>query len=101
FLLGQNKGSIVLTVILGLAVIGLISYVGNDPGKFLLNILMIAVIGVVLFLILRAVMKRRSGGTSDAMKKYRQAVKQSKQKYNTQPEKPKQKSNTGTSSKSR
>lgn len=97
----QNKGSIVLTVILGLAVIGLISYVGNDPGKFLLNILMIAVIGFVLFLILRAVIKRRSGGTSDEMKKYRQAVKQSKQKYNTQPEKPKQKSKKGTSGKSR
>src|SRR5699024_12859394 len=97
----QNKGSIVLTVILGLAVIGLISYVGNDPGKFLLNILMIAVIGFVLFLILRAVMKRRSGGTSDEMKKYRQAVKQSKQKYNNQPEKPKQKSKKDKSGKSR
>lgn len=46
-------------------------------------------------------MKRRSGGTSDEMKKYRQAVKQSKQKYNTQPEKPKQKSKKGTSGKSR
>src|SRR5699024_12303511 len=62
---------------------------------------MIAVIGFVLFLILRAVMRRRAGGTRDEMKKYRQAVKQSKQKYNTQPEKPKQKSKKGTSGKSR
>src|SRR5699024_6390385 len=90
-----------LTVILGLAVICLISYVGNDPGKFLLNILMSAVIGFVLFLILRTVMKRRSGGNSDEMNKYRNEVKKSKQKYNTKREKPKQKSKKGTSGKSR
>lgn len=100
-LLRQNKGSIVLTVILGLAVIGLISFIGNSPGKFMLNILMIAVIGFVIFLILRAVMGRRTGDSGGEMKKYKQAVKQSKQKYNIQEEKPKQKSKKAAFGKSR
>ena len=83
--MGRNKGSIILSIIVGLAVIGFVSSLVKNPSGFLINILVMIGIAFVIFLIVRAVMNRRTEGTSDEMKKYRKAVKQSKQKYQ-QPE---------------
>src|SRR5699024_9509974 len=61
-----------------------------NPGSLLISILLMIGVAFVIFIIMRAVLNRvgpNSGGNSTEMKKYRKAVKQSKQKYNTQPKK--------------
>lgn len=84
--MGRNKGSIFLSIIVGLAIIGLVSSLVKNPGGFLVSILVMVGFAFVIFMIVRAVMNRRgTGGNSDEMRKYRRAVKQSKKKYN-QPE---------------
>lgn len=84
--MGHSKGSIIILFIVGLAVIGLVSSLVNNPGSFLISILVMVGIGFVIFMIMRAVLNRGSVGSSDEMKKYKKAVKQSKVKY--QKEKP-------------
>lgn len=90
--MGRNKGSILLSIIVGLAIIGLVSSLVRNPVSFLMSILVMVGIAFVVFLIVRAVMNRRGTGKSDEMRKYRKAVKQSKLKYNQekQPDKKKQ-----------
>lgn len=79
--MGRNKTSIIILIIVGLAVIGLVSSLIKDPSGFLISILVMVGIALVIFMIMRMVLNRRVGGTSDEMKKYKQAVKQSKSKY--------------------
>jgi len=70
--------------IIGLAVIGLIASLIKNPGSFLMSILMMIAVAFVIFMIFSAILNRRSGGTSDEMKKYKKAAKQSNLKYNKQ-----------------
>src|SRR5699024_508770 len=78
---GRNKGSILVMFIVGLAVVGLLSSLINDPIKFLSSILIMFGVAAILFFIVRAVWNRRNMGTSDDARKYKKAVKQSQQKY--------------------
>lgn len=48
----------------------------------MITILITAIVATVVFLIIRAIMRRRVGnGNFNEMRKYRQAVKQSKKRY--------------------
>src|SRR5699024_8618371 len=90
--------------IVGLAVIGLISSLVNNPSGFLISILVMVGIAFVVFMIMRAVLNRRGmgSGTSDEMKKYKKAVKQSKMKYSKEKPVPKKRtSSTANKSKIR
>lgn len=80
-MLGRNKGSFILYFIVGLASIGLVTSLIKNPGGFLMSIFFMIGIAFVIFMIMRAVLNRRSGGNSDEMKKYKQAVRRSKVKY--------------------
>ncbi|AXF54778.1 SA1362 family protein [Salicibibacter kimchii] len=67
----------VIIVILGLAALGLIYQLANNPGGFFIGLVITALIAVGLyFLLTRLVLPRRSGMTSN----YRKALKQSKQR---------------------
>lgn len=69
-------------MIVGLAVIGLASFLFRDPGKLFNVLITTLLVGLVIFFIFNAVLKRRMyGHQADEMKKYRRAVKQSKKKY--------------------
>jgi len=70
-------------LIIGLAVIGLISQLLGNTVNFLSNILLMLGIGVAIFGVLYFfVLRKRTSSNTDDMKKYKQAVKQSKSKYN-------------------
>lgn len=75
---------IVIYFIFGLAVIGLVSSLIRRPSSFLLSIFVAVLIGFVLYFILTSFLDRQRGGSSDEMRKYRRAVKQSQQKYRKQ-----------------
>lgn len=69
--------------IIGFAVIGLASLLIKNPSSFLITIFTTIIMAFIIFMIVNAFLGRRmgGGGANDEMKKYRQAVKQSKQKY--------------------
>lgn len=88
--MGRNITSILIAFIAGLAIVGFLTMLIKNPGSLLISILLMIGVAFVIFIIMRAVLNRvgpNSGGNSTEMKKYRKAVKQSKQKYNTQPKK--------------
>ncbi|MBM7552320.1 SA1362 family protein [Thalassobacillus pellis] len=77
----------VIYVLIGLAVVGVVTRLVTDTMGFLTNILIMVGFAAVLYLVIsRFVLKNR---TSDEMKKYKQAVRQSKMKYKGKPSKPK------------
>lgn len=76
-----RKFPLFIYIVIGLAVIGFLSMLIRNPSNLLLTIFVTVGIAFVLFLIVSAVFNRRSQGSTDEMRKYRQAVKQSKQKY--------------------
>ncbi len=80
-MVGRNKGSVLLYIIVGLAVIGLVASLIKKPGSFLMSIFVMIGIAFVIFMIMRAVLNRKGAGSTDEMKKYKKAVKQSKMKY--------------------
>ncbi|MBO1004284.1 tripartite tricarboxylate transporter TctB family protein [Pseudogracilibacillus auburnensis] len=84
--MGRNKFSILLYIIVGLAVIGLVSSLINNPGKFLISILVAIGVAFVIFMIFTRILHNRSPGANDEMKKYRRAAKQSNRKYTNQNE---------------
>ncbi|MFD2925942.1 SA1362 family protein [Halobacillus naozhouensis] len=82
----RNWGALVMYTMISLAIF----YVGfqlvNNPSSFLSSIIMtigiaVLVFGAIYFLFLRNRVGSGSGRNSNEMKKYKQAVKQSKQKY--------------------
>src|SRR5690625_6176118 len=77
----HNKLQFVLYILISLAIIGVVSSLIQNPGSFIVQIFMIVAIAFVVFLIFSYVVQRRSPQNSSEMKKYRQAVKQSKEKY--------------------
>ncbi|ASK63220.1 hypothetical protein CFK37_14215 [Virgibacillus phasianinus] len=76
----RNKFSVFLYVILGLAAIGLVTQLFTNTVNFLTNIMIMLGIGVAIFAVIYVFFFRRRA-TSNDMKKYKSAVKQSKSKY--------------------
>lgn len=69
-------------LIVGLSIIGLMSFTLREPSKLLTVLVTTIVVGLIIFFILNAVLKRRMYGTNnDEMRKYRRAVRQSQKKY--------------------
>src|SRR5690625_1044303 len=71
-------------IIIGLAVVGLFSWLSKEPSRLLTTLVTTAIIAFVIFLVARALLNGESfsnNRNSDEMRKYRQAVKQSQRKY--------------------
>lgn len=78
----RNKLSVGVYIIIGLAVIGLISQLFTNTANFLTQIFIMIGVGVAIFAAIYFLFLRNSNSNNaDDMKKYRQAVKQSKRKY--------------------
>ncbi|WP_028783185.1 SA1362 family protein [Thalassobacillus devorans] len=71
----------VIYILIGLAVVGLVMKLATDAMGLLTNLLIMVGIAAVLYFVLNHFLMKRRGGSSDEMKKYKQAVKQSKRKY--------------------
>lgn len=69
-------------ILFTLAIVGLVSALIRNPSNFLLSILIAVAIGAILYFVLTTFINRGASGSSNEMRKYRQAVKQSKLKYN-------------------
>nr|WP_244986897.1 SA1362 family protein [Oceanobacillus caeni] len=67
-------------VIIGLGVIGIVSQLFTQPGKFVMSILTTIFFGLVIFALIYFVFLRKKA-PSNEMKKYKKAVRQSKAKY--------------------
>ena len=83
--LRRNKLQVFMFVIVGLAIIGVISSFISSPSKFIVSIFMMIGVAFVVFMIFSFIVNRRSPQSNDEMKKYRKAAKQSRAKYNKQP----------------
>src|SRR5699024_3561511 len=70
--------------IIGFEVIGERASLVKYPASFLMSILMMIAVAIGIFMTFSAIWNRRSGRTSDEMKKYKKAAKQSNLKYNKQ-----------------
>jgi|SRR5690625_4177553 len=77
----RNKPPVFLLMLVGLAAIGLGASLVRNPGKFFIQIVIMIVIAYVLFKVLSYFLQRRTGETSDEMKKYRKAAKQSNERF--------------------
>lgn len=100
FFMKRNKLAILVYVVIGLAVVGLFSQLFGNTKNFFINIFIMLGVTAAIFALFYFVLQRRRG-SSDDMKKYKQAVKQSKHKYQQKPApkntpQPKVKRNTGT-----
>src|SRR5690625_1117365 len=82
--LRRNKLQVFMFVIVGLAIIGVISSFVSSPSRFLVSIFMMIGVAFVVFMIFSFIVNRRSPQSSNEMKKYRKAVKQSNAKYKKQ-----------------
>ncbi|WP_430785320.1 SA1362 family protein [Virgibacillus flavescens] len=76
----RNKFSIFIYAIVALAGIGLLSQLFTNPVNFLSNILLMLGIGLAIFSAIYFFFFRKRN-TSNDMKKYKTAVRQSKSKY--------------------
>ncbi|MFD2045981.1 SA1362 family protein [Ornithinibacillus salinisoli] len=70
-------------IIIGLAIVGLISQLFTNTTNFLLNILITIGFGAAIFAVIYFLFLKKRTASPD-MKKYKQAVKQSKVKYKQQ-----------------
>ncbi|MGY0693017.1 SA1362 family protein [Virgibacillus sp. FSP13] len=78
--MNRNKFSILIYIIIGLAVIGLVSQLFTNTTSFITSIFTMIGFGLAVFAVIYFVFLRNRAPSSD-MKKYKQAVKQSKSKY--------------------
>lgn len=76
----RNKFSVFVYVILALAGIGLLAQLFTNTANFLSNIMIMLGIGVAVFAVFYVFFLRKRASSND-MKKYKSAVKQSKSKY--------------------
>lgn len=76
----RNKIALLVYVIIAFAAIGLISQLFGNTKNFLVSIVVMLGIAAAIFALFNFVLQRRRG-SPDEMKKYKQAVKQSKMKY--------------------
>ncbi|HIS29651.1 MAG TPA: hypothetical protein IAA78_09345 [Candidatus Avamphibacillus intestinigallinarum] len=81
--MSRNKFPIFLFIIVGLALLGVGYRLLTDPKGFLITILGIVGFAALIFAVAYLMFFRNRGSisNSDEMKKYKAAVKQSKQKY--------------------
>ncbi|UOQ47471.1 hypothetical protein MUN88_15575 [Gracilibacillus caseinilyticus] len=80
--MNRKIGSSLVYVLIGLAVVGFATALINDTVGLLSSLLISLLIGAAIFgLVYFFLMRKRS---TDELKKYRKAVKQSKQRYKTQ-----------------
>src|SRR5690625_2726523 len=82
--LRRNKLQVFMYIIIGLAIIGVISSFVSSPSKFIVSIFMMIGVAFVVFMIFSFIVNKKSPQSSNEMKKYRKAVKQSKAKYSNQ-----------------
>jgi len=83
----RRNSPIFMYVIIGIAAIGLFSWLIKEPSRLLITLLVTAVIASIIFLVARTLITGESfsqNRNNDEMRKYRQAVKQSQQKYSKQ-----------------
>ncbi|SDX69528.1 SA1362 family protein [Salimicrobium album] len=82
----------VMYVFIGFAVFYIVNQLLTNTGSFLASILTMVVVAAIIYgVIYFFFIRRRPGGVrgnTDEMKKYKQAVKQSKQKYGTSSSEP-------------
>lgn len=81
--MARNKLSILVYIIMGLAVIGIISQLFTNTSSFIANLFFMIGIGVAISAAIYFIFLRKRTPSND-MKKYKQAVKQSKSKYKQQ-----------------
>lgn len=72
----------IILFIIGLAGVGLLFRLINDPLGLVSEIFIAAVIVGVIFVIYKVLMQKRVGGSNGASIKYQKAVKQSKKRFN-------------------
>lgn len=80
----RRKPPIFMYVIIGLAFIGLLSFLTKEPSRLFMILATSAVIGFIIFFVARTLIRGESfsvSGDREEMRKYRQAVKQSQQRY--------------------
>lgn len=77
----RNKLPTLIYVILVLAGIGLISQLFGNTKNFLINVFSMIVIGLAVFTAIYFIFFRKKSTSHSEMKKYKNAVKQSKSKY--------------------
>ncbi|MFD1038460.1 SA1362 family protein [Virgibacillus byunsanensis] len=83
----RNKFSSLIYIIIGLAVIGLISQLFTNTANFFMNIVVMVGFGLAIFAVVYFLFFKKRATSSD-MRKYKQAVKQSKSKYKQQTKSP-------------
>lgn len=77
----RNISFVLIYTIIALALLGLVAKLFTNPVSLLISLFTILGVGVAIFALLYFLLQKRNT-PSDEMKKYRQAVKQSKLKYN-------------------
>ncbi|OZU89992.1 hypothetical protein CIL03_02325 [Virgibacillus indicus] len=81
--MNRKKISLFVYVIIGLALVGLISQLFTNTANFLTNILIMLGVAAAVFAVIYFVFLRKPAASND-MNKYKKAVKQSKAKYKNQ-----------------
>lgn len=76
----RNKFSIIVYILIGLAILGLFTQLTGNTLRFFINIFIMIGVGLTIFAVIYYVFIKNEE-QSDEMKKYKQAVKQSKAKY--------------------
>lgn len=79
----RSKFSVLAYILIGLAVIGVISQLLTNTINFLTNLFFMVGIGLAIFAAVYFIFLKKQAPSND-MKKYKQAVKQSKAKYQHQ-----------------
>ncbi len=82
--MGRSNVSLVIYLIIGLAVLGLITTLMDRPLNFITTIFLAIGVAFVIYWILTAIVNRGRFGANEEMRKYRRAAKQSNLKYNKQ-----------------
>ena len=79
----RNKLAVLVYIIIGLAVVGIVTQLFTNTASFITNLFLMIGIGAAIFAAIYFIfLKNRA--SSNEMKKYKQAVKQSKAKYKQQ-----------------
>lgn len=79
----KRRFSWIAYVIIGLSLLGIISQLITNPISLFTNIIFVIGLSLIVFAIFYFLFFRNRYHTSDEMKKYKRAVKQSKEKYQT------------------
>lgn len=85
--------SVVFLVVIAFAVFGLVINLTLNPMNLLKTLLIGLGVALILYLALQFIQNRRNGNSSDEMKKYKAAVKQSRRVHNKQQVKPNKSNN--------